>query len=397
LRIVSDLGFGQKVLDLGGVWCIDTAIEDYLHGPSVVNLRGWIAVLDPNVEVGGIFLGGLDGLALNPVRRVDVEAAFSGGRVIAFDDVVPVGALVDASYTLTLEVDGQIELLVLPEIDDGIEKAATFARLKQVKLQRLRPFLACPICGAPLRYREDRALVCENCHLLGAATESAFSLLGPGDATFPLEPPFSSLPYDPDERALIAESAGGLVLDDGSGLRYEYFDDVVNLDLSEFPTTDVLGSAAALPFAEATFDGVLSVAVLEHVPDPRRCVREIAKVLKPGGWVFAAVPGLQPYHGYPKHYFNTTRDGLAELFNEQFAIDDITTSPFGLPIHALSWFLGRYLGGLPSPAREAFAAMTVGELAADPSLLIGEEFVTMLDPVAVSDLACVNVLRARRR
>jgi SAM-dependent methyltransferase len=397
LRIVSDLGFGQKVLDLGGVWCIDTAIEDYLHGRSVVNLRGWIAVLDPNVEVGGVFLGGRDGLVLNPVRRVDVEAAFSEARVIAFDDVVPVGALVDAAYTLTLELDGQIELLELPAIADGVEKAATFARLKQVKLQRLRSFLACPCCGAPLLDREDRALVCSNCHLLGAASEAGFSLLGPGDASFPLEPPFSSLPYDPDERALIAESAGGLILDDGSGLRYEYFDDVVNLDLSEFPTTDVLGSAASLPFSEATFDGVLSVAVLEHVPDPRRCVSEIAKVLKPGGWVFAAVPGLQPYHGYPKHYFNTTRDGLAELFSEQFAIDDISTSPFGLPIHALSWFLGRYLGGLPSLARETFAAMTVGELAADPSLLAGEEFVTMLDPVAVSDLACVNVLRARRR
>jgi SAM-dependent methyltransferase len=205
------------------------------------------------------------------------------------------------------------------------------------------------------------------------------------------------LPYDPDERALIAESAGGLVLDDGSGLRYEYFDDVINLDLSEFPTTDVLGSAAALPFAAATFDGVLSVAVLEHVPDPRRCVAEIARVLKPGGWVFAAVPGLQPYHGYPKHYFNTTRDGLAELFADEFAVDDITTSPFGLPIHALSWFLGRYLDGLPPATRAIFNAMTVADLAVDPSRLVGEGFVTMLDPAAVSDLACVHVLRARRR
>jgi SAM-dependent methyltransferase/ribosomal protein S27AE len=394
---VSDPGFGQQVLDLGGVWCIDTAIEDYLHGRTVVNLRGWVTTPDANVEVGGVFLGGVDGLALNVVRRPDVEAAFPGGRVVAFDDVVPVGALVDASYALTLSLDGRIELLELPEIDDGPEKAANFARIKEDKLRRLRPFLACPRCGAPILDQEERALVCEKCHLVGAATEFSFSLLGPGDVTFPLEPPFSSLPYDPDERALVAESAGGLVLDDGSGLRYEYFDDVVNLDLSEFPTTDVLGSAAALPFAEATFDGVLSVAVLEHVPDPRRCVREIARVLKPGGWIFAAVPGLQPYHGYPKHYFNTTRDGLAELFAGEFAIDDITTSQFGLPIHALSWFLGRYLGGLPQTTREAFAAMTVGELAADPTLLADEEFVTMLDPVAVSDLACVNVLRARRR
>ena len=394
---MSDLGFGQQALGRGGVWCIDTAIEDYLHGRSVVNLRGWIAILDPNVEVGGVFLGGADGLALNIVRRRDVEAAFVGGRVLAFDDVVPVGALVDASYALALAVDGQIELLQLPEIGDGAEKGADFSRAKEDKLRRLRPYLTCPRCGAGVRDQEDRALVCEDCHLVGAVTQFSFSLLGPGDVTFPLDPPFSSLPYDPDERALIAESAGGLVLDDGSGLRYEYFDDVVNLDLSEFPTTDVLGSAAALPFAKATFDGVLSVAVLEHVPDPRRCVSEIARVLKPGGWVFAAVPGLQPYHGYPKHYFNTTRDGLAELFAGEFAIDDITTSPFGLPIHALSWFLGRYLDGLSQATREAFAAMTVEELAVDPTRLVGEEFVTMLDPVAVSDLACVNVLRARRR
>jgi SAM-dependent methyltransferase len=311
--------------------------------------------------------------------------------------VVPVGALVAARFALTFAVDGRIERLELPEISDGAEKAAEFSRMKADKLRRLRRYLACPRCGAGISDGTDGVLVCENCHLVGASSPLRYSLLGPDDLTFPLEPPFSSLPYDPDERALVAESAGGLVLDDGSGLRYEYFDDVVNLDLSEFPTTDVLGSAAALPFATGAFDGVLSVAVLEHVRDPRRCVSEIARVLKPGGWVFAAVPGLQPYHGYPKHYFNTTRDGLAELFTDGFAIEDITTSPFGLPVHALSWFLGRYLDALPPATREAFAAMTVAELAVDPTQLVGEEFVTMLDPIAVGDLACVNVLRARRR
>jgi hypothetical protein len=394
---VSDLEFGQRVLGLGGVWCIDTAIEDYLFGRSVVNLRGWVATFDPHLAVEGVFLGGIDGASLNLVRRRDVEAAFPGGQVVAFDDVVSIGALVRAGYVLTFAAEGKAELLALPEIVDGAEKDAEFSRSKADKLRRLRPYLACPRCGASISNREDSALVCENCHFVGASTPVSYSLLGPGDEIFPLEPPFSSLPYDPDERELVAESAGGLVLDDGSGLRYEYFDDVVNLDLSQFPTTDVLASAAALPFAEATFDGVLSVAVLEHVPDPRRCVREIARVLKPGGWVFAAVPGLQPYHGYPKHYFNTTRDGMAELFAAEFAIDDITTSAFGLPIHALSWFLGRYLDALPAPARARFAAMSVAELAVDPTKLVGEEFVTMLDPVAVSDLACVNVLRARRR
>jgi len=394
---VSDIGFGQRELGLGGVWCIDTDIVDYLHGQSVVNLRGWIAVLGADANVLGPFLGPPASQPLNRVRRSDVEAAFAGHTVVAFDDVVTIAALAVAQYSLTIALDDRLEALALPEITDGDEKATAFAFAKRQKLQRLRGSLICPRCGAIVRDDDAPELVCANGHVAGLATESCYSLLGPGDTTFPLEPPFSSLPYDPDERELIASSAGGLILDDGSGLRYEYFDDVVNLDLSEFPTTDVLASAASLPFAASTFDGVISVAVLEHVPDPRQCVREIAKVLRPGGWVFAAVPGLQPYHGYPKHYFNTTRDGLAELFEEHFQIDDVSTSPFGQPIHALSWFLDRYLRGLPESARASFGAMTVDQLAADPSLAMNEEFVTALDREAVSDLACVNVLRGRRR
>ena len=36
--------------------------------------------------------------------------------------------------------------------------------------------------------------------------------------------------------------------------------------------------------------------------------------MKPGGRIFAAVPFLQPYHGYPDHYYNMTAAGLRNLF-----------------------------------------------------------------------------------
>lgn len=44
--------------------------------------------------------------------------------------------------------------------------------------------------------------------------------------------------------------------------------------------------AARLPFEDASFDLVLSNAVLEHVADPAAVVRENARVLAPGGWAF---------------------------------------------------------------------------------------------------------------
>jgi len=43
------------------------------------------------------------------------------------------------------------------------------------------------------------------------------------------------------------------------------------------------GRAEALPFADASFDVVLAITVLCFVPDPHAAVKEIARVLAPGG------------------------------------------------------------------------------------------------------------------
>lgn len=49
-------------------------------------------------------------------------------------------------------------------------------------------------------------------------------------------------------------------------------------------------SAERLPFASASFSAALAIAVLEHVPDDGAVLREIARVLKPGGRAWATVP-----------------------------------------------------------------------------------------------------------
>src|SRR5580693_9228357 len=104
---MGEIGFGQRELGFGGVWCIDTDLVDYLHGQSVVNLRGWVAIRADDASAYGPFLGDPELGTLNRVRRSDVEAAFPGHTVGAFDDVVTVGALAAAGYSLTISLDGR--------------------------------------------------------------------------------------------------------------------------------------------------------------------------------------------------------------------------------------------------------------------------------------------------
>lgn len=56
----------------------------------------------------------------------------------------------------------------------------------------------------------------------------------------------------------------------------------------------VNGDALCLPFPDASFDRVIVSEVLEHVGDDRQVLRELARVLRPGGRIAATVPRWFP-------------------------------------------------------------------------------------------------------
>lgn len=66
----------------------------------------------------------------------------------------------------------------------------------------------------------------------------------------------------------------------------------------------------------AAYDTAVCIEVLEHVPDPFRAVREIWRVLRPGGVLVVSVPHISRLHDEPHDYYRYTRHGLRRLLEQ---------------------------------------------------------------------------------
>jgi SAM-dependent methyltransferase len=83
---------------------------------------------------------------------------------------------------------------------------------------------------------------------------------------------------------------GKRVLDVGSGRGYlqDLVADYVGLDISPsagrfYHKPFVVASATEMPFKDRQFDAIWTVWVLEHIPNPESALREMRRVVRPGG------------------------------------------------------------------------------------------------------------------
>lgn len=167
---------------------------------------------------------------------------------------------------------------------------------------------------------------------------------------------FHWLSGDVDPRDFVEVAVGARVLDYGCGLAgylCDFHDRGVAISGAEIAAYVVeackrhgfdvhqVNDLLHIPFDDAEFDVVYLMQVFEHLRDPHRFLDELDRVLKPGGYLYLAVPnsasawrrffGENWVSGWyaPFHLFHYNRDNLTELAHQHgfTAIDCWSSTP----------------------------------------------------------------------
>ncbi|GAB3653421.1 class I SAM-dependent methyltransferase [Actinocorallia lasiicapitis] len=139
----------------------------------------------------------------------------------------------------------------------------------------------------------------------------------------------------------------------------------------------VVGDALELPFENDTFDKIIAAEVMEHIPDDMLAMRELFRVLKPGGQVAVTVPSWLPericwllseaYHTAPGgHVRIYTRAELeAKLKSIGFRIDG---HHHAHGLHSAYWWIKCAVGieNNDNPAVKAYHQLLVWDIMKRP-------------------------------
>jgi ubiquinone/menaquinone biosynthesis C-methylase UbiE len=118
----------------------------------------------------------------------------------------------------------------------------------------------------------------------------------------------------------------GRLIDIGCGIKpYKnmlapYLTEHIGLDhkgtMHDKSNIDLFGNAYQIPVESAAFDSAICTAVLEHLEEPEKAIKETYRVLKAGGYAIYTVPFFWHLHEEPRDFYRFTKYGLKYLFEK---------------------------------------------------------------------------------
>jgi SAM-dependent methyltransferase len=97
----------------------------------------------------------------------------------------------------------------------------------------------------------------------------------------------------------------------------------------DYGQIDYISEITHIPLADGSVDIILCTEVLEHVPEPIEVLRELARLLKPGGRMFLTAPLGSGLHQLPYHYYGGYTPEWYRHFARKFNLTVVEITPNG--------------------------------------------------------------------
>ena len=256
-----------------------------------------------------------DGLATMGENAAAAEKQFVTARQLGFTHCPVKWFLAYASVTLGKLAEMQKYLTELLATNPGFAPAMAMLAAPVAPPAKVAPFLA-PSAPAP------RALPLADIHDFNqrardrwvrakAATVAEGSrVLDMGAGTCLYRPLFSHCDYKTHDFKKYegAEKHGGT---------------------STYGNIDYVSEILAIPAPEHSFDVILCTEVLEHVPEPIKVLKEISRLLRPGGRAFITAPLGSGLHQLPFHFYGGYTPEWYKRFCTEAGMEAIEITPNG--------------------------------------------------------------------
>jgi ubiquinone/menaquinone biosynthesis C-methylase UbiE len=173
------------------------------------------------------------------------------------------------------------------------------------------------------------------------------------------------------QKALMQIPAGSKILDAGAGeLQYKQLCahlEYVSQDCGQYngkgdsrglqtsgwdnAKLDIVSDITSIPVPDASFDVIMCIEVLEHIPKPILAIKEFNRILRGGGTMILTAPVCSLTHFAPYYFYN----GYSRYFYERilresgFEIEELTNNGnwyeyIAQELHRLPYMLNKYSG-----------------------------------------------------